>query len=498
MSVRKFLALDLGAESGRAMLGQFDGQLLRLTEIHRFPNGPVRLPDGLHWDILRLWGEAKQGIALAIRDHAPDLVSLGIDTWAVDFGLLDRNGSLIGNPSHYRDSRTDGMLDEAFRRVPRSEIFEQTGIQFLQINTLYQLLSMVVGRSPMLDIAQTFLTVPDLLNYWLTGQAVCEFSNATTTQCYNPRQGDWARLMIARLGIPSHIFPQIVPPGTNLGCLLSHVAEEVGSPPAGRIAVVAPACHDTGSAVAAVPALSPGFAWISSGTWSVVGAEVLEPVINEQSLRYNFTNEGGVGNTFRFSRNVAGLWLVQECRRAWAQQGEAYSYDELAQMASQAEPFQAILDPDDGEFFKPGDMPSRILSFCQRTGQPAPQTKGAMVRCILEGIALKYRWNLERLEEMLGRRLEPLYIVGGGTQNRQLSQFTADATGRQVFAGPVEATATGNILMQMIALGHIASLPEGRQIVRNSCKVLTYEPASRSGWDEAYARLLAVIKTSGP
>jgi rhamnulokinase len=498
MSMQHFLALDLGAESGRAMLGEFDGEQLRLTEAHRFPNGPVRLPDGLHWDILRLWAEVKQGIALAIRDHAPDLVSLGVDTWGVDFGLLDRNGALIGNPSHYRDGRTDGMLEEAFRRVPRTEIFEQTGIQILQLNSLYQLLSMVVQRSPQLDIAQTFLTTPDLLNYWLSGQTVSEFSIATTTQCYNPRQGDWARSIIERLDIPSHIFPQIVPSGTSLGPLLSYVAEEVGLPAARRTAVIAPACHDTGSAVAAVPALSPRSAWISSGTWSIVGAEVQEPVINEQSLHYNFTNEGGVCGTFRFSRNLVGLWLVQECRRAWAQQGEAYSYDEMVQMASQAEPFQAVLDPDDGEFFKPGDMPARILSFCQRTRQAVPQNRGAMLRCILEGIALKYRWNLERLEEMLGYRLEPLYIVGGGTQNRLLLQFTADATGRQVLAGPIEATATGNILMQMIALGHIASLMEGRELVRRSCTVLTYEPSGRSGWDEAYSRLLALLETGNP
>ena len=498
MSLQHYLALDLGAESGRAMLGEFDGEQLRLTEAHRFPNGPVRLPDGFHWDILRLWAEVKQGIALAIRDHGSALASLGIDTWGVDFGLLDRNGALIGSPSHYRDSRTDGMLEEAFRRVPRTEIFGQTGIQVLQINSLYQLLSMVVQRSPQLDIAQTFLTIPDLLNYWLTGQTVCEFSNATTTQCYNPRQGDWARNMIEHLGIPAHIFPQIVPPGTNLGPLLPHVAAEVGLPSSGSVAVIAPACHDTGSAVAAVPAPSPRFAWISSGTWSIVGAEVQEPVINEKSLHYNFTNEGGVCGTFRFSRNLVGLWLVQECRRAWAQQGEAYSYDEMVQMAAQAEPFQAVLDPDDGEFFKPGDMPARILSFCQRTRQPVPQNKGAMLRCILEGIALKYRWNLERLEEMLGYRLQPLHIVGGGTQNRLLLQLTADATGRQVLAGPIEATATGNILLQMIALGHIASLPEGRELVRRSCTVLTYEPSGRSGWDEAYSRLLALLETGGP
>jgi rhamnulokinase len=493
MSTLSMLALDLGAESGRAMLGRFDGKRLQLAEIHRFPNVPVRLPDGLHWDILHLWREVKQSIALAVRDHAPDLASIGIDTWAVDFGLLDRTGALLSNPYHYRDSRTDGMLDEAFRRAPRAEIFEQTGIQFLQINSLYQLLAMAAGRSPILDIAETFLTVPDLLNYWLTGQAVCEFSNATTTQCYNPRKADWAVEMLQNLGIPTHIFPKVVPPGTDLGPLLPYVADEIGSKPKNGPTVIAPACHDTGSAVVAVPAAAPGFAWISSGTWSVVGAEVPEPVINQRSLHYNFTNEGGVCDTFRFSRNVMGLWLVQECRRTWANQGEAYSYSELTEMASRAEPFLAVVDPDYGEFFKPGDMSARISAFCRKTGQPVPKSKGAILRCALEGIALKYRWVLERTEEMLGYRLEPLYIVGGGTQNELLSQFTADAVGRQVITGPVEATATGNILMQMMTLGHIASLRDGRDLVHNSFDLSVYQPRSQAGWDKAYTRLLEVM-----
>jgi len=487
------VAFDLGAESGRAILGQFDGQRLQLCDLHRFSNGPVRLPDGLHWDVLRLWTEVKQGITLALRDRGRDLASIGIDAWGVDFGLLDRDGALVGNPYHYRDSRTDGMLEEAFRRVPREEIFAQTGIQFMQINSLYQLLAMVAGRSAQIEAARTFLTIPDLLNYWLTGQAVCEFSNATTTQCYNPREGDWAREMLQRLGIPTGMLTRIVPPGTNLGALLPQVAEEVGLPAQAGLSVTAPACHDTGSAVVAVPAAAPHFAWISSGTWSVVGAEVAEPLINGSSLNHNFTNEGGACGTFRFSRNVMGLWLVQECRRTWAQQGTDYSYSTLTEMASQAKPFQAVVDPDHGEFLKPGDMPARIRAYCQATGQPAPEDKGAVLRCALEGIALKYRWVLERLEEMLGFRLEPLHIVGGGTQNRLLSQLTADATGRQVIAGPVEATAAGNLLMQMMALGHVDTLPACREVVRRSFDLVVYEPGRREGWDEAYARLLAMM-----
>ncbi len=490
---RSFLSVDLGAESGRAMLGRFDGERIHVSEVHRFPNVPVYLPHGLYWDILRLWSEVKAGIALAARDEGPSLACVGIDTWGVDFCLLDRDGALVANPCHYRDGRTDGMLDEAFRLVPRAEIFEQTGIQFLQLNSLYQLLSMAASGSPLLDIAATFLTIPDLLNYWLTGQAACEFSIATTTQCYNPRTADWARDMLERLGIPAHIFPEIVPPGTDLGPLLPRTAQEVGLSPETGPTVVAPACHDTGSAVAAVPAAEPGFAWISSGTWSVVGAEVRAPVINAQSLAHNFTNEGGACGTFRFSRNVMGLWLVQECRRTWANQGKEYSYADLAEMAARAEPFQVIIDPDYVEFFKPGDMPARIRDYCRMTGQPVPESRGAIIRCALEGIALKYRWVLERLEEMLGYRLEPLHIVGGGTQNRLLSQFTADATGRQVIAGPVEATATGNILMQMLAQGQIASLADGRTMVRNSFDLSIYEPGPGDRWYQAYARLSALM-----
>ena len=500
-----FLALDLGAESGRAVLGQFDGQCLRLSEVHRFPNGPVRLPDGLHWDVLRLWTEIKRGLALAVQEHGADLAGIGLDTWGVDFGLLDRDGALISNPYHYRDSRTDGMLDEAFRRVPREEIFAQTGIQFMQINSLYQLLAMVVGRSPALDIADTFLTMPDLFNYWLTGRKVCEFSIATTTQCYDPRAphspqvwgargaGGWAIPLLERLGIPTHIFPEIVPPGTVLGRLLPAVAEEVG---VSGLAVIAPACHDTGCAVAAVPAEGSDFVYLSSGTWSLMGAELPEPVINEQSLAFDFTNEGGVGGTFRFLKNITGLWLVQECRRTWARQGEELSYDDLTQMAAQAKPLQSLVDPDYGEFLKHGDMPARLRAFCQMTDQPVPQSKGEVIRCALESLALKYRWVLERLEEILGRRLEPIHIVGGGTQNWLLNQFAADATARRVVTGPIEATAAGNVITQMMALGHIASLEEGRQIVRNSFDVVTYEPAGGTEWDGAYGRFVAVMEQS--
>jgi len=484
-----FLAFDLGAESGRAILGRLADGRLSLTEAHRFPNGAVRVPGeagqySLHWDTLHLWNQVGQGIAAAAREGP--LAGIGVDTWGVDFGLLNRHGRLIGNPYHYRDGRTDGMLEEAFRRVPRAEIFAQTGIQFLQINSLYQLLSMAASGAPELAEAETFLPMPSLFSYWLSGRAACEFSIATTTQCYNPRLDRWATPLLESMGIPPGIFPEIVPTGTVLGPLQACLAEELGIHP---VLIIAPACHDTGSAVAAVPAAGRDFAWISSGTWSVMGAELSEPVITPHSLAYDFTNEGGAGHTFRFCKNIMGLWLLQECRRTWAAQGEPRSYAEWTEMAAGASPFCCVIDVDDSEFLKPGDMPERIRAFCRRTGQEIPNEKGALVRCILEGIALKYRLLLERLEEMLGRRLEPIHIVGGGTQSRLLSRFTADATGRTVITGPVEATAAGNILVQAVALGHLSSLSEARAIVRDSFEMVTFEPGKPNGWDEAFARL---------
>lgn len=495
-ATQNFLAFDLGAESGRALLGAFDGDRLTLADVHRFPNTPVRLPTGLHWNVLQLWQEIKQGIALAGKTLGAPPTSIGLDTWGVDFGLLDRNGVLVGLPYHYRDSRNDGMVEAACQRIPRAEIFGQTGIQFMQLNSLYQLFAMVQQGSPALDIAHTFLTIPDLFNYWLTGRTVCEFTNATTTQCYNPLENAWAKPMVAQLGIPTHIFPEIVEPGTVLGNLSHGVAAELGL--SGAIPVVAPACHDTGSAVAAVPAANQQFAWISSGTWSIVGAEVPNAVVNAQTLAYNLTNEGGVNHTYRLCKNVAGLWLVQECRRTWAHQGEEYSYAQLTEMAAQATPFQAIIDPDHAVFLKPSepgdDMPSRLQARCQATGQPAPTSKGAIIRCALESLALKYRWVLEKLETILGHELAPVHIVGGGTQNRLLCQFTADATGRQVMAGPVEATAIGNLIVQAIALGHLGSLAQGRELVRRSFDVITYEPAAnRAPWDAAYEQLLKQV-----
>ncbi len=488
MSALNYLALDLGAESGRAMLGRFDGERLQISEAHRFANQPVRLPDGLHTDLLRIWAEINTGLAQASRACGGVLAGVGVDTWGVDFALLDRQGGLLANPYQYRDSLTDGILEKAFAIVPRREIFEQTGIQFMQINTLYQLLALKMRGSPLLEAADRLLMIPDLINYWLSGAIVSEFSIATTSQCYDPRRADWARPLLAALGLRDDIFPNVVPPGSVLGSLRPALAEDAGL--FGGVPVIAPGCHDTAMAVAAIPARNQDFAYISSGTWSLLGAELAEPCINAKSLERNFTNEGGVDRTFRFLKNLTGLWLVQECRRSWARRGEDLSYNDLTAMAGAAAPLQSLVDADSPEFAAPGKMPERIQAFCQRTGQTVPQTKGEIVRCALESLALSYRWALDQLEDVLGRRLEPLHIVGGGTQNRLLNQLAADATGRPVVTGPIEATVVGNVLMQAVALGHLSSLGELRSVVRRSFEVTTYDPAPSAAWDEAYARYL--------
>lgn len=498
-ATRKLLAVDLGAESGRAILGAFDGQRIQLSEVHRFPNTPVPLPDGLHWDVLNLWSEIRKALGLALQASGGELAGIGLDTWGVDFGLLDKHGSLLGNPYHYRDARTDGMVEAVFQRVPRKDVFAQTGIQFMQLNTLFQLFAMVTHGSSQLAAAETFLTMPDLLNYWLTGRKVCEFTNATTTQCFDTRRKTWAYPLLQRLGIPGQIFPEVVQPGTVLGDLRLAVAEEAGAKTA--LQVIAPACHDTGSAVAAVPASSSDFVWISSGTWSIMGVNVREAVINEQTLECSMTNEGGVDNTFRLSKNIMGLWLVQESRRTWRREGNEYSYDQLTRMAAEAEPLRSLIDPDHNDFLKPGDIPARVRAYCQRTGQPVPVSPGQVVRACLESLALKYRWVLERLERLRGtqnapHRLDTIHIVGGGTQNKLLSQLTADATQRQVITGPIEATATGNLLVQAMALGEIGSLDEAREVVRSSFDVQVFEPnpGTRQAWDDAYARLLSFME----
>ncbi|HQE93584.1 MAG TPA: rhamnulokinase [Anaerolineae bacterium] len=487
-----FLAVDLGAESGRVVAGMFDGERIALEEVHRFSNGPVNVRGHLHWDVLRLWSDIKIGLAQAAHLYGNRVAGVGLDTWGVDFALLDANDELLGNPYHYRDARTEGMMERAFEKVTREAIFAATGIQFMPLNTLIQLVAMVEARSPALDVAQTLLMMPDLLNFWLTGVKTNEFSDATTSQCYNPRAGTWAYELLEQLDIPTRIFrsgieDRIVPPGTVLGPLLPSVSEETGLD---AVPVIAPATHDTGSAVAAVPMDPDNALYLSSGTWSLMGVESTAPIINADMLTYNLTNEGGVNGTFRLLKNIMGLWLVQECRREWQRAGEDYDYDEMVKMAAAAPAFGPLIYPGADRFLAPGDMTPRIQAFCRETGQAVPQTHGAVLRCVLESLALEYRWVAEKLDALTGKRLGTIHIIGGGSKNELLDQLTADATGRTVVAGPVEATALGNVLVQAVALGHIDSIAQGREVVARSFALKTFMPHDPAAWDEAYRRYL--------
>ena len=490
MADPSFLAIDLGAESGRAMLGRI-GERLTLDEVHRFWNGPVRVGSHIYWDILRLWTEIQNGLRIAAGNSNGSLAGIGMDTWGVDFGLLDASDSLIGNPYHYRDARTNGMIEAACQIVPLEEIYNQTGIQFMQLNTLFQLFAMRQENDPALQSARTLLTIPDLFNFWLTGTKANEFTISTTTQCYNPREKRWASEMLAALDIPQHIFQQIVQPGTVLEQLRASVAEDTSCE---RIPVIAVGSHDTASAVAAVPAEGSDFIYISSGTWSLIGIESHEPIINANSLKYNVTNEGGVCDTIRFLKNIMGMWLLQESRRQWAKAGKNYSYDELTNLAAEAPALKSFVSVADNRFLAPGNMVERIQAFCSETSQPIPQTHAEVVRCILESLALEYRWGTEKLRELSGKALPVIHIIGGGSRNRLLNQFTADATGCEVIAGPVEATAIGNILLQAIGLRHLSSLAEGRALVLRSFDVTSFEPQTSLAWDEAYNRYLALRK----
>jgi len=488
MGNKNFVAIDLGAESGRAVVGCFDGQHLSLHEVHRFRNGPVRVAGHLHWDVLRIFEEIQNGLMQAARQFG-EIASLGVDTWGVDFGLLDKTGALIGNPYHYRDHRTDGVMERVFARVPRAQVFEATGIQFMQLNTLYQLYSM--ADSPALDIADTLLMMPDLFNYWLTGAKLGEYTIATTTQFFDTRNNTWAFGLLERLGLPTGIMPRVISPATEIGQLLTSVADQMGLH---NVRVIAPACHDTGSAVAAVPARTDDYAYISSGTWSLMGVVSPHPVITDMTRDFNFTNEGGVGGTIRLLKNIAGLWLVQECRRAWARAGDELGYDAITALAQRAKPFQVYIDPDHPSFLSPEDMPKAIKDFCAATGQPVPSDRGTLVRAVLEGLACKYRVTLEQLERITGRHLGVIHIVGGGSQNQLLCQFTADVCARPVYAGPVEATALGNVLAQAIAVGYCASWDEAREIVRAAFPLKIYEPQDTTMWDEAFARFQNIIR----
>ncbi|NTU81133.1 MAG: rhamnulokinase [Chloroflexales bacterium] len=486
-----FLAVDIGAASGRVIVGRWDGRRFALEELHRFPNGPVEEDGHLHWDAPRLWREVKAGIAAYVTRGGAPLAGIGVDTWAVDYGLLDAAGQLLGNPYHYRDGRTAGVAAQVDARVPPEELFARTGIQRLPFNTLYQLESMHLSGAPQLMAAQTLLLMPDLLGYWMTGRAVAEYTNATTTQFLAARERRWATEILDALGLPVRLLPPIVAPGTILGDLLPAVCAEVGlRHPA---PVIASASHDTASAVAAVPGLDERSAYISSGTWSLVGVELPEPLLSEAARRLNFTNEGGVAGTIRFLKNVGGLWLLQECQRRWEREGQRYSWPDLVALADGAPALRSLVDPDAPEFLNPGDMPAALRDYCRRTGQLEPVSVGALVRCCLESLALKYRWVVEALEALTGRRIETVRVVGGGSQNALLCQLTADACKRRVVAGPVEATAMGNILVQAVATGHLPDIAAGRQASARSTTQLVYKPRDAGDWDAAIVGFEALV-----
>jgi rhamnulokinase len=492
-TVRKFLAFDLGAESGRGVLGLFDGQKLELEVLNRFVNGAVRLPDALHWDVLALHESILETLRLAAAVQG-SIDAVGVDTWGVDFALLGRGGVLLGNPRHYRDPHTENIMDEAFRRAPRADIFQRTGIQFMRFNTVFQLLAMQRDRSPLLEMAESLLFMPDLFHYFLCGIKVNEYTDASTSQMLDPHTRGWAYELVQSLGLPAKLLGTLVQPGTVLGPLRTWVVRETNLNAA---SVIAPASHDTASAIAAVPASAGSWAYISSGTWSLIGVELPQPLVNEAALEANFTNEGGVGGTTRLLKNIMGLWLVQECRRAWERAGTKYSYDELMRQAEAAPPFASLVDPDDPSFILPANMPVALADFCRRTSQPVPQNIGDTVRCALESLALCYRWVLEKLEALTGRRAEVIHIVGGGSQNVLLNQLTADACNRPVLAGPVEATAIGNVLVQALGLGLLGSLADAREVVRRSFEVQTFTPRRPDAWQSAYERFRAFRSARG-
>jgi rhamnulokinase len=484
--VKKYIAVDLGAESGRVMLGSVSTDKVILEEIHRFGNGPIEDNGSLRWDFNKLLSEIKTGISMAAKAAGAQVWGIGIDSWGVDFGLLDADGELIENPYHYRDSQTTGMMNKAFKLLSKRDIYENTGVQFMQLNSLYQLLAMHLNNSIALAKATNLIFIADLFSYFLSGRIFAEYSLASTSQFMDMRTSQWSKEILDKLSLPMEIMPKIVQPGSVVGQLISKIGRELDC---GPIPVIAIGSHDTASAVAAVPAVSEtNWAYLSSGTWSLMGVEVPKAIINDKTFKYEFTNEGGVENTIRLLKNIMGLWLTQECRRQWQREGTDLSYADLTAMAEKAEPFARHIDVDYSGFLAPGDMPKRINEYLIETGQKPIDDKGLMIRSILENLALKYRSIMEAVEDVAGHKIDVLHIVGGGIQNELLCQFTANALGKKVITGPIEATASGNIIMQAIATGQIKSLSEARQIIRNSFELKEYQPQDTAFWKEQYEK----------
>ncbi len=486
-----YLAVDLGAESGRVVAGLYEEDRLRLEEVHRFPNVARRDSGHLRWDIEGLFEGICAGLKKAGNRYGAKIHSLGVDAWGVDYGLVDEAGTLLGAPVAYRDERTAGVMERVFQIVPKKDIYEATGIQFLPFNTLFQLMAEKESPKSELGRAAKLLFIPDLINYWLSGKFGNEFTIASTSQCMEVRSGKWDFNLMSRLGIPTRLFSDPTPPGTYLGLLKKDIASRTGLR---GVRVIAVAAHDTGSAIAAIPAEGNSWAYLSSGTWSLLGVECDRPIISDMSFDYNFTNEGGVFGTLRVLTSIAGLWIIQECRRHWSEEGEDLDYAKLVELAAEAPPFTALIDSDFSEFANPGDMPEKIRQYCEKTGQVPPVSKGSLARTIFEGLAMKYRFALERLKEIYDGKLDTLHIVGGGSQNRLLNQMTADAAGITVLAGPVEATSLGNILMQLIACGKCSDLGQGRALIGRSFPLERFEPVNHKAWNEPYERFKNILK----
>lgn len=482
MAEQKMLAIDLGASSGRGIVGSFNGEKLSLKENHRFSNDPVILCGRMHWDILRIFHEIKQSIAKTVLD-GDAITSIGIDTWGVDYALLDASGRMLSNPYHYRDARTEGIVSYVGRFFAPAELYAQTGIQCMNFNTVFQLAADLRDHPQMVQNASRMLNIPDLLNYFLTGNMANEYTILSTGALLNAHTRSYAEDLIAKAGIPQRLFGSIVRPGTKVGKLLEQVQDEVGKIDADVLTV---ASHDTASAVIAVPTQEKEFLFISSGTWSLMGTELDAPKINAETEKYNFTNEGGINNTIRFLKNIMGLWLIQESRRQWRREGKEYSFAELEALAKAAKPFRCFINPDDPCFVAPGDLPARVREFCERTGQYVPQTVGEIVRCIYESLAMKYRYTAGIISKLTGIRPRVIHVVGGGTKDGFLSQMTADACNLPVCAGPEEATAIGNLLVQMMATGEAKDLSQARAIVAASFACKHYLPQNTAAWDEAY------------
>lgn len=485
---KRVLAFDFGASSGRAIIGCFDGDKITLEEVHRFSNDPVSVGGTVYWDVLRLFYEIKQGIIKA--KIAGGFDSIGIDTWGVDFGLIDSEGKLMENPVHYRDARTVGLVDEAFKTMPKEKLYGITGIQFMELNTLFQLISLKKYRPWMLERADKMLFMPDLFGYMLTGKMCAEYSIASTSQLIDLDKRTWSKEILDAFGIKESVFAPLVQPGTVLGELSKEICEECGVDP---VPVISVCGHDTQSAITSVPCEDGDFAFLSSGTWSLFGTELDKPIVNETSMNINITNEGGFDGSTGFLKNIIGLWLIQESRRQWKREGKEYSYADLEKLALAAEPFKCFIDPDAPEFVPHGNIPERVREFCRKTGQYVPETVGEIMRCIYESLAMKYRLTFEKLRECTERDYPVIHVIGGGTKDGLLCQMTANSCDRTVKAGPIEATVMGNVAVQLMSNGSVKNIGQARKIVAESSELKTFEPKDTDKWAEAYKGFLKVV-----